>query len=155
MAEENNLENEFDDNLAADDVGLPEVINDELDEYNGGFGNTRTLIWNVEDLSNPTLQTTYTGPTPSIDHNNYVIGNYVYMSHYTSGLRILDISDINKSKLHDLCQYAVEKKTSGRCYGNDKDLYPEKDPDQPPGKQDSVKALFPFPLPSSRPLIIA
>ena len=32
MAEENNLENEFDDNLAADDVGLPEVINDELDE---------------------------------------------------------------------------------------------------------------------------
>jgi choice-of-anchor B domain-containing protein len=71
------------------------IVNDELDEYNGGFGNTRTLIWNVEDLSNPTLQTTYTGPTPSIDHNNYVIGNYVYMSHYTSGLRILDISDIN------------------------------------------------------------
>jgi len=71
------------------------IVNDEFDEYNGGFGNTRTLIWNVEDLSNPTLQTTYTGPTPSIDHNNYVIGNYVYMSHYTSGLRILDISDIN------------------------------------------------------------
>ncbi|MFL2500568.1 MAG: choice-of-anchor B family protein [Candidatus Neomarinimicrobiota bacterium] len=71
------------------------IVNDELDEYNGGFGNTRTLIWNVEDLSNPTLQTTYTGPTPSIDHNNYVIGSNVYMSHYTSGLRILDISDIN------------------------------------------------------------
>ena len=53
------------------------------------------MIWNVEDLSNPTIETTYTGPTPSIDHNNYIIGDYVYMSHYTSGLRILDISDIN------------------------------------------------------------
>ena len=48
--------------------------------------------------------------------------------------------DINKAKLNDICQYAVQKKTSGRCYGTDKDLYPEKDPDQPPGKQDSVKA---------------
>ena len=32
MAEENNLENEFDDNLASDDVGLPEAINDEFNE---------------------------------------------------------------------------------------------------------------------------
>ena len=71
------------------------IVNDELDELNGGLSNTRTLIWNVEDLSSPTLQSSYTGPTPSIDHNNYIIGDYVYMSHYTSGLRILNISDIN------------------------------------------------------------
>ena len=48
--------------------------------------------------------------------------------------------DINKSKIENICQYAVEEKTSGRCYGKDKDLYPEKDIDQPLGKQDSVKA---------------
>ena len=71
------------------------IVNDELDEYYGTVGNTRTLIWDLEDLENPTLGTTYTGPTSSIDHNNYVLGNDVYMSHYTSGLRILDISDIN------------------------------------------------------------
>jgi len=71
------------------------IVNDELDEYYGNVSRTRTLIWNVEDLSNPTLQSSYTGPTPSIDHNNYIIGDYVYMSHYTSGLRILNISDIN------------------------------------------------------------
>ncbi|MFL2511253.1 MAG: choice-of-anchor B family protein, partial [Candidatus Neomarinimicrobiota bacterium] len=49
----------------------------------------------VQDLSNPTVLTTYEGPTPSIDHNNYIIGDKVYMSHYTSGLRILDISNIS------------------------------------------------------------
>tara|TARA_Y100001970_G_scaffold121678_1_gene150910 strand:- start:436 stop:4152 length:3717 start_codon:yes stop_codon:yes gene_type:complete len=71
------------------------IQNDELDENNGAVNSTRTLIWDLEDLDNPTIETTYFGPTPSIDHNNYVIGNYVYMSHYTSGLRILDITDIS------------------------------------------------------------
>ncbi len=42
------------------------------------------LIWNVEDLNNPSIENTYFGPTPSIDHNNYIIGNNAYMSHYTS-----------------------------------------------------------------------
>jgi len=71
------------------------ITNDELDEYNNAYSNTRTLIWNVEDLSNPTIENTYFGPTPSIDHNNYIIGDNVYMSHYTSGLRVLDISNIS------------------------------------------------------------
>ena len=71
------------------------IANDELDENNNAYSNTRTLIWNVEDLSNPTLENTYLGPTPAIDHNNYIIGDKVYMSHYTSGLRVLDISDIS------------------------------------------------------------
>ena len=71
------------------------IQNDELDEYYGSVSNTRTLIWNVEDLDNPFIENTYVGPTGSIDHNNYVLGDKVYMSHYTSGLRILDISNIS------------------------------------------------------------
>ena len=71
------------------------IVNDELDENSNAYNNTRTLIWNVEDLSNPVIETTYLGPTPSIDHNNYIIGDKVYMSHYTSGLRVLDISNIS------------------------------------------------------------
>ena len=72
------------------------VVNDELDEYySSSINKTRTLIWDVQNLDNPTLKTTYIGPNASIDHNNYIIGNDVYMSHYSSGLRILDISDIS------------------------------------------------------------
>ena len=64
--------------------------NDELDE-NGG--NTRTLIWDLEDLDDPFLTSDYFGPTTAIDHNLYVRDNLVYESNYTAGLRILDISD--------------------------------------------------------------
>ena len=72
------------------------IQNDELDEYySSSINNTRTLIWDVQDLNNPSVLTSYIGPTPAIDHNNYIIGNNVYMSHYTSGLRVLDISDIS------------------------------------------------------------
>ena len=71
------------------------IVNDELDEANNAYNNTRTLIWNVEDLNNPVVHKTYFGPTPAIDHNNYIIGNNVYMSHYTAGLRVMDITDIS------------------------------------------------------------
>ena len=71
------------------------IVNDELDESNNAYNNTRTLIWNVEDLNNPVVHKTYFGPTPAIDHNNYIIGNNVYMSHYTAGLRVMDITDIS------------------------------------------------------------
>lgn len=72
------------------------VVNDELDEYqSSSINRTRTLIWDVQDLDNPVVESTYIGPNASIDHNNYIIGNDVYMSHYSSGLRILDISDIS------------------------------------------------------------
>ena len=70
------------------------IVNDELDESNNAYNNTRTLIWNVEDLNNPEIHETYFGPTPAIDHNNYIIGNNVYMSHYAAGLRVMDNSDI-------------------------------------------------------------
>ena len=89
------------------------VQNDELDENSGGVSKTRTLIWDLEDLDNPTIETTYLGPTSSIDHNNYIIGDYVYMSHYTSGLRILDIADIsNPSEIAFFDVYPNNNNTS-------------------------------------------
>ena len=88
------------------------ITNDELDEYNNAYSNTRTLIWNVEDLSNPTIENTYFGPTPSIDHNNYIIGDNVYMSHYTSGLRVLDISNIAAPSEAAFDNYPASNNTS-------------------------------------------
>jgi len=67
-------------------------LNDELDERTYGFP-TRTMVWDVSDLDNPSMVEEYLSPVTTIDHNNYVIGDYLYQSNYTSGLRILDISD--------------------------------------------------------------
>lgn len=65
---------------------------DELDESRLGV-NTKTIIWDMEDLSDPVILTEFIAETPVIDHNLYVKGNLVYQSNYNGGLRILDIAD--------------------------------------------------------------
>ena len=68
------------------------VQDDELDER--GFGhNTRTRIWDVADLDDPVLLSTFESPVGSVDHNLYIMGDFVFQANYTSGLRILNIED--------------------------------------------------------------
>ncbi len=67
--------------------------NDELDEIRMG-GHTRTLIWDVTDLDDPQFFAEYQGETTSSDHNLYIVGRHVFESNYSSGLRILDITDM-------------------------------------------------------------
>ena len=68
-------------------------LDDELDEFRNQIF-TRTLIWDLEDLDDPQLLAEHTGTTGAIDHNQYVVGNYLFQSNYAAGLRILDISDV-------------------------------------------------------------
>ncbi|SNS49590.1 choice-of-anchor B domain-containing protein [Ekhidna lutea] len=76
------------------------LSNDELDEYYLSR-NTRTFIWDVQDLDNPTLLGYYEHGTQAIDHNLYVKDNYVYESNYANGLRILDTTGISQGSLHE------------------------------------------------------
>lgn len=78
------------------------LMNDELDEYNGLFSNTRTLIWNIQNLDSPVFMGNFIAATTSIDHNLYIIGNLCYQSNYTAGLRILDVTDIASSQLQEV-----------------------------------------------------
>lgn len=68
------------------------VVHDELDEQQYGL-NTTVRFFELADLRAPTLLSTWTGPTAAIDHNGFVRGNRYYMSNYTRGLTVLDISD--------------------------------------------------------------
>ncbi|MGH8015801.1 MAG: LVIVD repeat-containing protein, partial [Candidatus Zixiibacteriota bacterium] len=47
-------------------------------------------IWNIEDLQNIELVGEYIGPN-LFAHNVHVLGDYVYISHYGSGTRVIDI----------------------------------------------------------------
>jgi len=47
-------------------------------------------IWNIEDLENIELVGEYLGPN-HLAHNVYIIGDYMFMSHYQSGTRVVDI----------------------------------------------------------------
>ncbi|WP_461305033.1 choice-of-anchor B family protein, partial [Aureisphaera sp.] len=69
------------------------LVGDELDEDNLGIP-TRTLVFDLEDLDNPSLHYTYSGPTSAIDHNGYVRGNRFYLANYAAGMRILKIDGL-------------------------------------------------------------
>lgn len=68
------------------------IQNDELDERVFD-ARTHTYIWDLTDLDDPVLLTDFTSNVISTDHNLYVRGDFVYQANYSSGLRILDISD--------------------------------------------------------------
>ncbi|MCH9659523.1 MAG: choice-of-anchor B family protein [Bacteroidetes bacterium] len=69
------------------------ILGDETDELNNGF-NTKTIVFDFNDLDNPQLHFNYSGPTAAIDHNGYVVGNKYYLANYRAGIRVIDISDI-------------------------------------------------------------
>ncbi len=67
-------------------------VHDELDERDVGL-NTTLRIFELSDLTAPTLAGIWTGPTTAIDHNGFVRGNRYYMSNYERGITVLDITD--------------------------------------------------------------
>ena len=69
------------------------LLGDEEDELDFGI-NTRTLVFDFQDLDNPIQINTYLGPSSAIDHNGYVKGTDFFMASYRAGMRVLDISNI-------------------------------------------------------------
>lgn len=67
-------------------------VHDELDEQRFNL-NTTLRIFSLSDLRSPTLAGSWTGPTGATDHNGFVRGNRYYMSNYSRGLTVLDITD--------------------------------------------------------------
>ncbi len=72
------------------------LLGDETDEQGFGF-NTKTLVFNLTDLDNPSLSSTYLADNASIDHNGYVKGDKFFLASYRAGLRVLDITNISAS----------------------------------------------------------
>ncbi|WP_430410580.1 choice-of-anchor B family protein [Kordia sp.] len=67
-------------------------LGDETDEIDFGFS-TRSLVFDFANLDNPSFLTTFSGNSNAIDHNYYTKGNKLYQANYTSGVRVLDISN--------------------------------------------------------------
>jgi len=82
------------------------LANDELDEVNGS-GNTRTFIFNVEDLDAPVYLGAYVHSTAAIDHNLYTHEGYVYESNYRAGLRILDTEQVASGILNQVAYFDI------------------------------------------------
>lgn len=70
------------------------LFGDEGDELSSRI-NTTTYVIDVSAIRDPSIAITFTGPTSAIDHNLFVRGDYAFLSAYTAGLRILDLTNID------------------------------------------------------------
>jgi len=68
-------------------------VNDELNEYYGNDDTQTTLIFDLSDLDDPKIINVYDSGLNTIDHNNYVKGDLLFQSNYSTGLRVLSIKD--------------------------------------------------------------
>jgi len=59
---------------------------------------TRTLVFDLTELSDPVVLTQYYATTYSTDHNLYIRGRYMYQGNNDGGLRIIDVADPKKPK---------------------------------------------------------
>lgn len=77
------------------------IVGDELDEIDFGF-NSRSIVFDLSDLDNPSVSMSYTGPTPAIDHNGYTKGGTFFLANYTAGVRMLDIENIGSNQIQEI-----------------------------------------------------
>ena len=99
------------------------LVDDELDEQNFGH-NTWTYVWDVTDLDNPQLLGHFTSPTPAIDHNQYVRGNYSFQANYRSGLRILRLDDLAQAQLTQVGYFDVYPANDNTGFNGAWSVYP-------------------------------
>lgn len=67
-------------------------VDDELDESAFSIF-SRTRVIDVQNLAAPFEAATFASGAPSIDHNQYTVGNMLFQSNYRSGLRVFDVTN--------------------------------------------------------------
>jgi len=101
------------------------IVGDEVDEENVGF-NTRTLVFDMQDLDNPTLHYIYYGSTKAIDHNGYVRGNRFYLANYAAGMRVLKIDGLYDSppSMTEINYFDVYPSSNSASFNGTWNVYP-------------------------------
>lgn len=99
------------------------LVNDEIDELSLDF-NTRTHIFNVEDLENPAYVGYHEHETYASDHNLYTHNGLAYMSNYRAGLRIMDMNDLATAELTELGYFDVDPEPESPGYSGTWSNYP-------------------------------
>jgi choice-of-anchor B domain-containing protein len=98
-------------------------LGDELDERNFGT-QTRTLMFDVRDLDNPSYSGAHLHSTSVIDHNLYVKGNYLYEANYLGGMRILRINYGPTTSLTEVGYFDTVPESDSLDFGGAWNVYP-------------------------------
>lgn len=81
------------------------LVDDEQDET--GTSKTKTHIFNVQDLTNPTYVGAHLGKTTAIDHNQYVKGNLVFQANFYAGLQVLRIDNLDTASMTQIGSFDI------------------------------------------------
>ncbi len=100
------------------------VLDDELDEVQFGLPGTRTLIFDLADLEDPPEPAEYIADGLSIDHNQYVVGNYTFQANYKRGLRILRLDDPVAGLLTEVAWFDTHPEEEGLGFSGAWNVYP-------------------------------
>ena len=98
-------------------------MGDELDELNCGM-NSRTLMFDVQDLDNPVYAGAHKHASSVIDHNLYVNGNYIFQANYQAGLRILRIDRGQSVSLTEVAYFDTSPEDDNRDFAGAWNVYP-------------------------------
>jgi len=99
------------------------LVGDETDELNFG-NNTRTIVFNFEDLDNPILHFEYITNNSAIDHNLYTVGNLMYQANYRAGVRMVDISGIDSSTFTEVGYFDTYPANDNANFNGAWNVYP-------------------------------
>ena len=99
------------------------LMDDEGDESAGAY-NTRTHIFNIENIDAPTYVGYFSGPNASVDHNQYIHRNLSWQANYTSGLHILDLTNVASGSLSLAGYFDTYPANNGTAYSGAWSNYP-------------------------------
>lgn len=100
------------------------LTDDELDESSQNLEGTRTLIFDFESLEEAPPPAEYIADGLSIDHNQYVIGNYVFQANYKRGLRVLRIDDPATADLTEVAWFDTHPEGDGLGFDGAWSVFP-------------------------------
>lgn len=105
------------------------LLDDELDEMyaiNEQDKYTRTLIWDMADLTNPKWIGVFTSSQQAVDHNMYIKGNFAYQANYVAGLRVLDLSGLDPTnpQVTEAAYFKVDPIRNGVTFNGAWSVYP-------------------------------
>lgn len=99
------------------------LLNDELDEWMFAH-NTRTYVWDLDNLEEPEFVGYYEHSIPASDHNLYVKGDYAYLANYNGGLRVLKLNDLSTLDIEEVAFFDVVPETDTLGFEGAWNAYP-------------------------------
>ncbi|MEM7112165.1 MAG: choice-of-anchor B family protein [Chloroflexota bacterium] len=86
------------------------LVSDVMDEPIN-IHNTRTYLWDMADLDQPSYLGFYESSSPARDHNVYIVDHFAIQTNWNAGLRILDLRRLPETHLQEVAYFDIVPET--------------------------------------------